>query len=443
MWHQGPTGKAWIQAHTTVSAWLARLSKESTRSAYGHDLYLFCKATGKSPAELVVLRKSHKNGWNVTVMLQEFILHGKYEDERKGHKGEICEISQTSKNRRKALYTGIRSFFSLTHGDDGPLTLPEDPAFKIKEDDSREVTVGYITLEQANAIIGTMKEPYRTLFTIAKYAGMGNSELVYLNRLWPSLRKQLRVGTDPIRVDYGRRKSNNKPFFTLIPARLLRPYEQYTENPFQSKDEGKGRKAGLKPVRDYDLWIAWRAGRKRAGITEDVRPHHLRDLLITTGYALGLRKESTDFMVGHQVDPNGYLQIVNAPDTVVKEWRKIEKFLDSGLDPETSQELASQSQQISALQTELLEMRQNQQRVNEMLTRTLNFSPVSCDLCGSILGAGVEMDMGTYEFMCRNCGNKDQAKFSENPVGVKRLVSAYKAAPVRPVKASRKKRQKR
>jgi hypothetical protein len=126
-----------------------------------------------------------------------------------------------------------------------------------------------------------MKEPYRTLFTIAKYAGMGNNELVYLNKLWPDIRRQLKDDKDPIRVDYRRRKNNERPFFTLIPSRLLKPYEDSLENPFQSKDEKKGRKATLKPVKNYDLWIAWKAARKRAGIVEDVKPHHLRDLLIT------------------------------------------------------------------------------------------------------------------------------------------------------------------
>jgi hypothetical protein len=357
MWTQGPTGKAWIQAHPSIRGWLDRLSKETTRSAYAHDFYLFCKSTGKTPEELIALRKGHANGWNITEMLEDFILHGKYEDERIGHQGEISEISHTSKNRRKALYTGVRSFFASTHGDNGPLSLPDDKAFKIKENDNREPTTGYITLDQANAIIGTMKEPYRTLFTIAKYAGMGNNELVYLNRLWPDMRKQLKDGRDPIRVDYRRRKNNERPFFTLIPSRLLKPYEDSLENPFQSKDEQKGRKATLKPVKNYDLWIAWKAARKRAGIVEDVKPHHLRDLLITLGFKIGLRKESTDFLTGHTVDTNGYLQIMRESDALIKEWGKIRSYIDSGVSTETQEKMAKLEKQADTRDKEIKNLR--------------------------------------------------------------------------------------
>jgi hypothetical protein len=223
-----------------------------------------------------------------------------------------------------------------------------------------------------------MKEPYRTLFTIAKYAGMGNNELVYLNKLWPDIRKQLKGDRDPIRVDYRRRKNNERPFFTLIPSRLLKPYEDSLENPFQSKDEQKGRKATLKPVKNYDLWIAWKAARKRAGIVEDVKPHHLRDLLITLGFKIGLRKESTDFLTGHTVDANGYLQIMRESDALIKEWGKIRSYIDSGVSTETQEKMAKLEKQADTRDKEIKDLRIEikQMQIREIEKRFHMGSPI-------------------------------------------------------------------
>jgi hypothetical protein len=67
----------------------------------------------------------------------------------------------------------------------------------------------------------------------------------------------------------------------------------------------------------------------------------LRDLFITLGYKVGMRRETSDFLLGHSVDELNYLQIIHEPETVTKEWQKLRDFLHSGIDAETRDEIES------------------------------------------------------------------------------------------------------
>jgi hypothetical protein len=212
-------------------------------------------------------------------------------------------------------------------------------------------------LEAARAIIGALKDPYRTLFTTALYAGMGRDELLMLNQLWPGIRKQMVEGKDPVRIDFSRRKSNLKPFFTLAPAKLLRRYGRIEANPFQGvariKGHAKTSPKVLRPVKDYDLNVAWRFARKRAGVKEPYTSHMLRDLFSTLGYRVGMRRETCKFLMGHTVDELNYLQIIQEPGTAIREWEKLRRYLDSGLTSEGESRLEEQERTIGDLRERL------------------------------------------------------------------------------------------
>jgi len=290
-------------------------------------------------------------------LLQQFILRGKYQDKRRGHEGRISEVGKLGKRRRESFYISVRSYF--THN---RLPLPDDPSFKIHELD-RAPRLSYMPLDKARGIIGALKEPYRTLYTAALYGGMGRGELLLLNELWPSIRSQLKAGKDPIRIDFGARKGTAKAYFTLAPAKVFKPYQDAETQPFQGvarirgypKDSPKIKR----PIKDYDLNVAWRYARKRANITEPYTSHMLRDLFKTgLGYRLGLRQETTDFLTGHvaRIDPNKYLQIIHEPETVIKEWEKIRRFLDSGLTAEGETRLDEQERTITDLRERLAKL---------------------------------------------------------------------------------------
>jgi hypothetical protein len=305
---------------------LNRLPSPATRNTYGQSLHAFCEWSGKSPEELLKVREAEeKQGYEMIDLIQEFLASGTYKDGRRGFEGKTVRVAETSAGRRRLMYAAVRSFFAHHRA-----ALPADKTFKIS-DNGRVRQTQYMELDKARGIIGALKEPYRSLYNIALYSGMGQGELMALNEMWPQLRRQLREGKDPIRVDFSRRKTNENPYFTFIPARLLKVYEDETENPFRvlTKHERERRP---RAIVGHDLEVAWKYARKRAGFSkEGYRGHHLRDLFITLGYKVGVSKESTDFMTGHVVDRYNYLQLSREPDKVLAEWSKIQGFLDSGM----------------------------------------------------------------------------------------------------------------
>ena len=266
-----------------------------------------------------------KQGYEMIDLIQEFLASGTYKDGRRGFDGKTVHVAEASAGRRRLMYAAVRSFFAHHRA-----ALPADKTFKIS-DNGRVRQTQYMELDKAHAIIGALKEPYRSLYNIALYSGMGQGEVLALNEMWPQLRRQVREGKDPIRVDFSRRKTNENPFFTFIPARLLKPYEDEVEKPFRvlTKHERERRS---RPIIGHDLEVAWKYARKRVGFSkEGYRGHHLRDLFITLGYKVGVSKESTDFMTGHVVDRYNYLQLSREPGKVLAEWSKIQGFLDSGM----------------------------------------------------------------------------------------------------------------
>ena len=343
MWIQSPKAQAWIKANSTVAKWLSRIGSNETRSTYGQCLQAFCEWSGKSPQELISIREADsKNGWEILDVLQKFILEGTYQDKRRGHENRMAKVAETGRKRRESYYVSVRSFFMHNR-----LELPRDRSFRIAEN-GREAGVSYMNLDQARAIIGALKNPFRTLFTAALFGGLGRGELLMLNQLWPDIRKQLKEGKDPIRIRFGSRKSNVKEYFTCVPAKVFKPFQDIEANPFQSFAK-KGIPRVLRPIKDYDLQVAWRFARKRAGVDVPVTGHMFRDLFMTLGFKVGVRKETSDFMLGHVTDPYHYLQIKNEPEAVEREWQRLRAYLESGLSPEASDELQTLRGEVDRL----------------------------------------------------------------------------------------------
>ena len=287
------------------------------------------------------MRRQDPDGYKTLDHLQEFILHGEYQDKRRGHEHRTAKVAESGVKRRLMFYTAVRSF--LRHN---RAPLPQE-TFRIA-DEERESAITYMTLEQARAMIGALKDPYRTMMTASLYGAMGRGELLMLNRLWPRIRQQLLEGKDPIQIDFGRRKTNPNPYFTLMPAKILKPYEDIEANPFQGKAK-KGIPRIYRPVKDSDLWVAWRFARKRTGIKEKIKIHMFRDLFRTLCYKVGVRPETSEFLMGHRVDKSNYLQIQREPETVIQEWQKLRVYLESGLGPEVSEEIRTLRSEVERL----------------------------------------------------------------------------------------------
>jgi hypothetical protein len=212
-------------------------------------------------------------------------------------------------------------------------------------------------LDEARSVIGTLKQPYRTLFTAALYSGMGVGELSLLNDVWPNIRKQLLDGKSVVQINFTHRKTNEKAYFTFCPGEVFEKYREVESRPFVTDRAGA-------PVNVWILDTIWKLGRKRAGIEKKIRPHFFRDLLHTDGITeCEIEKPYLDFLTGHSVDPNLYTQLYEKPDRVQEKWQKWADYIDYGaerkLTGQMQTELEQRDRQIKELQGEIEGLKQS------------------------------------------------------------------------------------
>lgn len=339
-----------MKENPPVANWLGRLTTPETRNVFGQAFEAFCIWSKNTPQELLSMRredlKNPDDGYRTLELVEQFIMKGEYPDRRKGREGKTVKVAETGRARRELYLTAIKSFFAHNR-----LELPRDKTFKITEADNVPQQETFMELDTARKIITCLKEPYRTLASAALYGGLGRKEALSLNRMWPTIEKQLKDERDPVRIDFAKRKSNPRPYFTFLPAKLLRPYAG-KEIPFGVYTKHSKTKR-LRTMNESDLHVAWRFAKKRAGIEGKQTFHMLRDLLVTTFYRITADTITAQFLTGHGVDANQYLQIMKAPERAEKEWSKYRQFLDSGVSDETTRQIREQERTITDLRERL------------------------------------------------------------------------------------------
>ena len=350
MWYETARVQTWLKENPTAATWLDRLTTPETRNVFGQALEVFCIWSRKTPKELLDMRREDlrnpDDGFRTLELVEQFVMKGEYPDRRKGREGKIVKVAETCQARRELYLTAIRSFFAHNR-----LELPRDRTFKITEADNVPQQETFMELDTARRIIGCLKDPYRDLASAALYGGLGRKEALSLNRMWPMIEKQLRNEKDPVRIDFAKRKSNPRPYFTFLPAKLLKPHLG-KEIPFGVYTKHSKVKR-LRPMNESDLLVAWTFAKKRAGVQGKQTFHMLRDLLVTTFYRITADTISAQFVIGHGVDANRYLQIMKVPERVEEEWRKYRQFLDSGLTDETTRQIREQERTITDLRERL------------------------------------------------------------------------------------------
>lgn len=215
-----------------------------------------------------------------------------------------------------------------------------------------------LELDEARAIIGALKQPYRAMFEAALYSGMGRNELLALNEFWAKIRPQLLAGKEIVEIDFGRRKNNPQPYYTFLPRRILEPFKDKEENPFVTRTG--------EPVAEGDLGYTWKYAKKRVGITRPVKPHHIRDLFRTLAVKAGVQADCAEFLMGHQIDELRYNQIYRDREFILKEWSKLRDYLDTGVSTEyearTKDLVARLEERISHLEG-LLEIKKGAEKL--------------------------------------------------------------------------------
>jgi len=353
-WIKSEVAQKFVAENPTVAKWLGIFDSTATKGNYGRILYHFCKWAGKSPAELLELQRQAKIGGPDTEfkvlddLVHKFLLQGIINDDSIRGRGRQIKISETGKANRQLFNAAIRSFYSHNR-----LPLPRDPNFKIKEKSRVNGTLEQVQVQDARAIIGATKDPYRTLFACAMFAGLGQGELILLNELWPEIRDQVKAGSDPVTLRFSHRKLNEKEYFTFIPKRLLEPFIDVPTEPFRT---GRGT-----PVSGPDLETSWKFAKKRAGITKRFRIHDLRDLFRTLCWRVEIAGETANFLMGHSIaNEHGYLRMIQEEGKVAEQWGKVRSYLETGVATELAGKLLAKSSEENQELRESLRQMQEQ-----------------------------------------------------------------------------------
>jgi hypothetical protein len=322
-------------------------------------MYQYCLCASKTPDQLIAERQDKTldpDGYKSLDQAQQFILSGVIKTKKVYPNGRVFEktiqISELSRKRRELLYAAIKSFYKHNRA-----ALPAE-SFRITENHTAENAVEpkttYMPLNDAKAAIAACKTPYRELFSCMMYGGLGRREVMLINNMWPRLKEELRSVKDletPIKLSYNfRKKQEELAFFTFVPAKLLLPFVD-EKGPWMVRVHGgKGRK---EPMTGWHYLKPWHHACKVAQIKNDVIPHFFRDLMLTDGFVnVGIKQEYLQFMTGHTVDKNLYLQLGKKPEAVLAEWMKWRDYIESE-NPTLHKEIKSQAIELMVAQKQL------------------------------------------------------------------------------------------
>jgi hypothetical protein len=272
-----------------------------------------------------------------------------------------------------ALYAGRR--FLLDH--DEYMMLP---AAKLKI--TKVNPPVYLKWDDAHAIADAAALPYNMIFKIMLETGWGIGEFLKFNTSENWARARAKLAAEPkaeyFRVDYSRRKRNNRPFFSLVPMDLIREclaLEAKKGMTLPMCGRGRNGTPGT-PLDDKHVFSArtyiesaFRTALKRAPVT-DVQgtpgAHELRDVFFTRAIQVGCAESAANFVMGHMIDKLGYNKSSNDDQWV---WSEISKI--HGPAAVTEDKLESRDRQIQQLRQENLDLKARLDRLEAISVERL------------------------------------------------------------------------
>lgn len=175
-----------------------------------------------------------------------------------------------------------------------------------------------LTWAQALEICQAASPPYRFIFKLMLHCGWGIGEFFQFNsaRNWESVRAWHH--SDPsveyYRIEFPGRKSNNQPFYSLIPHKVIQEIiESGVKTPFLTFDgKYEGRVLNAENYHNSEVCLnsAFKRALKRTKIKVEGRlsPHDYRDCFRTECTLRNLPYEVGEFALGHTVDQRGYMK---------------------------------------------------------------------------------------------------------------------------------------
>lgn len=234
----------------------------------------------------------------------------------------------------------------------------------------------------------------RALIQIMFSSGMGYKEFSQFNMSWPEIKKQLDAGREYVMIQMKPRKQNRmkgEGFFTFLGKDSISLLRQYLEVRgelkqgdviFEAKTrykDTKGKNLSRSAFSRMFIGLAKRTSlinkddieRNKDLRDEQVRyglnPYTLRDAFRTEFQRTPADRDVAEFMMGHNIDKNKYLQFLKIPSYCLDEYRKAEQRLSFIPNPEP--DLVGISE-VEALKTQVQQLQSKRDtRIEDLETK--------------------------------------------------------------------------
>jgi integrase len=206
------------------------------------------------------------------------------------------------------------------------------PADKLSHKKQREERKkrGRLTWDEALSVCNAASKPYNMIFRLMLHAGWGASEFLEFNQAenWAGVKSYLTNNpqAEYYRFDFEGRKSNDQPFYSLIPATILREIiASEIPLPIGTITGLQLGHAHYSAALNY-LDSAFNTAKARAPIPPlkgRVTLHELRDVFRTRATLCKVDYEPAEFALGHELDERGYQKCFNDEPYMWSELRKV------------------------------------------------------------------------------------------------------------------------
>lgn len=266
-----------------VDEWLDGIENNNTRNNYGPYLKKVVNLLEATPETLLErLKADARTVWREVVV-------------------KTRPPAMTPKSREITL-CALKHFMRYNDIEPPSAKIPKAPKAK---------PTPYMTWEQALKIADAATPPYRWIFKLQLHCGWGIGEFLQFNAKaenWERAKSAAMAGEEFFRFEFAYRKSNNNNWYTLIPTFVLKEiFNANSKFPLTTT-----RDKPLDPTNYHSsvvlLESAFRNAAHRAALKLDPMPspHEFRDTFKTHCTKQNVRREVSEFAMGHKVDPLGY-----------------------------------------------------------------------------------------------------------------------------------------
>jgi integrase len=228
------------------------------------------------------------------------------------------------------------------------------PADRLKQG-RRARTMGHMTWDEALAISNAAAKPYNLIFRLMLHSAWGAGEFLEFNKAetWKRVRQSLakNPNAEYYRFNFSGRKSNDQPFYSLVPATVLR--EIFASEITLPISTIKGLPLDHSRYNRAIIYLesAFNTALKRAPIPPSqtkVTLHELRDCFRTRCTLWKVPYEVAEFCMGHVLDQRGYEKCFYDEPWM---WAELRKIYGPAVATET--QLQQRDEVIKGLQSQI------------------------------------------------------------------------------------------